>query len=119
MMYATLQTNGLNKRNAPPVSGLGLSIGRARDVSQIRRASNLPVQQIDGDTVRADHVSAPDCAHSSVRGQNDDGSESGFKGPVQEGEALDIEHVHLISSGGGQLVTRFSWQRGRAEKNGD
>ena len=42
------------------------------------------------------HVCSSDFADTSVGGQNDDRSEIAFKGSVQVGEALNIEHVDLI-----------------------
>mmetsp|Transcript_3118 Transcript_3118/g.5841 ORF Transcript_3118/g.5841 Transcript_3118/m.5841 type:complete len:468 (-) Transcript_3118:12-1415(-) len=55
------------------------------------------VQKIDGDAVGCQDVSTPDVAHSAVCGEDDDWGEGGFEGAVEEGEALDVEHVHLIN----------------------
>ena len=39
----------------------------------------------------------PDCADSSIGGENDDGRQRAFERPIQKSKALDIEHVNLIN----------------------
>ena len=46
--------------------------------------------------MRRGHVSASDGADASVGGQHDDGRKCGLKRAIEEGEALDVEHMHLI-----------------------
>ena len=38
----------------------------------------------------------PDDTFASVGGEDDDGSDGGLECSVQVGEALDIQHVHLV-----------------------
>ena len=39
----------------------------------------------------------PDCAFSSVGGEDDNRGNGGLQRPVQVGKTLDIQHVHLIN----------------------
>jgi len=38
----------------------------------------------------------PDSALATVGGEDDDGREGGLEGAVEKGEALKVEHVHLV-----------------------
>jgi hypothetical protein len=55
-----------------------------------------PVEQIDGDAMRGHNLRPLDRADAAVRGEDDDGGERRLEGAVQVGEALDVEHVHLV-----------------------
>ena len=39
---------------------------------------------------------SPDGALAAVGGEDDDGRDGGLERAVQVGEALDVEHVHLV-----------------------
>mmetsp|Transcript_38831 Transcript_38831/g.123452 ORF Transcript_38831/g.123452 Transcript_38831/m.123452 type:complete len:397 (+) Transcript_38831:329-1519(+) len=54
------------------------------------------VQQIHGDPVRRGHVRAADRAHAAVGREDHDGREGRLERPVEVGEALHVEHVHLV-----------------------
>lgn len=43
-----------------------------------------------------DHIGSSNCADTSISGQDDNGSESRFESPVEEGETFDIQHMNLI-----------------------
>jgi len=47
--------------------------------------------------VSRSHLCSSDFTNTSVGSQNDDRSEIAFKGSIQVGEALNIEHVDLIN----------------------
>ena len=55
----------------------------------------VPIQKIDGNTVRRNHISSSNGAHTSVGGKNDNRGKSAFKSSIQESEAFNIEHVNL------------------------
>lgn len=47
--------------------------------------------------MRRYHISAPDGADASVRGQNNNRSKSGLQCSVQEGETFNIKHMDLVN----------------------
>mmetsp|Transcript_899 Transcript_899/g.1484 ORF Transcript_899/g.1484 Transcript_899/m.1484 type:complete len:236 (-) Transcript_899:438-1145(-) len=47
--------------------------------------------------MRCQHIGAADGAHASVGGEHHDGGQRGLQGAVEESEALNIQHVHLIN----------------------
>ena len=55
-----------------------------------------PVEQIDGDAVGGLVVGAPDLGDSTVGGDDQDGGHVALEGAVEPGEALHVEHVHLV-----------------------
>mmetsp|Transcript_76154 Transcript_76154/g.123054 ORF Transcript_76154/g.123054 Transcript_76154/m.123054 type:complete len:253 (+) Transcript_76154:116-874(+) len=55
------------------------------------------IQQIERDTVGALVVCAADVRDSTVCGHDDNWRGVGLQCPVQEGEALDVQHVHLVN----------------------
>eukprot|EP00048_Salpingoeca_helianthica_P015589 m.227537 g.227537 ORF g.227537 m.227537 type:complete len:395 (+) comp17243_c0_seq1:32-1216(+) len=73
------------------------------DLGHLGRAVGLQlddhdaVQQINGHAVRRlDIVRAADGAEAAVGGKDDNGGQGGLEGAVEEGEALEIEHVDLV-----------------------
>mmetsp|Transcript_49617 Transcript_49617/g.153228 ORF Transcript_49617/g.153228 Transcript_49617/m.153228 type:complete len:477 (-) Transcript_49617:120-1550(-) len=62
-----------------------------------RRADHQEaVEQVGRDAVRRADVGAADAAHAAVGGEDDDGGERRLERLVQEREAFDVQHVHLI-----------------------
>lgn len=54
------------------------------------------VQQIDGDAMGALVAGAPDPGDAAVGGHDEDRCHVTLQGPVEEGEALDVQHVDLV-----------------------
>lgn len=54
------------------------------------------VKEVDGDAVGALVLGAADGRDAAVGGHDEDGGEVALQGAVEEGEALDVEHVGLI-----------------------
>ena len=59
---------------------------------------DLPVQEIDWNTVRRLVVGSSDLGDSSVGGHDNDWGLVAFESSIQEREALDVEHMDLASS---------------------
>ena len=73
-----------------------------QDLADLLRAVGLggddegTIKQIDGETVRGLIGGSTDLSDTSVGGHDDDGSLVAFQSSIEEGEALDVEHVNLI-----------------------
>lgn len=72
------------------------------DLAELRLCVGLrgddqePVEEVDGDAVRGPVAGAADGGDAPVGGGHEDRGHVVLQGPVEEGEALDVEHVDLV-----------------------
>ena len=62
----------------------------------LRGNDQQPVKDIDGNAVRALVVCTPNLGDPTVGGDDKHGGHLVLQRPIQEGEALDVQHVHLV-----------------------
>mmetsp|Transcript_17039 Transcript_17039/g.50866 ORF Transcript_17039/g.50866 Transcript_17039/m.50866 type:complete len:284 (+) Transcript_17039:393-1244(+) len=65
----------------------------------VRQCANdeQPVQQICRHAMRTHHICPSHLGYTAVGGKNNDGGKCGLQGAVQIGEALQIQHMHLVN----------------------
>ena len=64
---------------------------------RLRRNDHETIQQIEWDAVWTGVVGPTDLGNTAVGGNDEEGCQFGLEGPIQEGKALHIEHVHFVN----------------------